>query len=102
MSKTTKDQDVKYKSKEAAGLDKSGAEAVSDREGVQAELDALNEYLGKLNKMCVAKAEPYAERKRRREAELAGLKQALQILDGEAVLIQEQKKSGLRGNKAHA
>merc|ERR1719311_1201032 len=101
MNKVTtasKDQDVKYKSKEAAGLDKSGAEAVSDREGVQAELDALNEYLGKLNKMCVAKAEPYAERVRRREAELAGLKQALEILEGGAVLIQ-QKARHLRGKQ---
>jgi len=94
---TSKDQDVKYKGKEAAGLDKSSAEAASDREGVQAELDALNEYMGKLDKMCIAKAEPYAERKRRREAELAGLKQALEILDGEAVLIQEQSKRALRG-----
>jgi len=94
---TSKGQDVKYKSKEAAGLDKGAAEAASDREGVQAELDALNEYLGKLDKMCVAKAEPYAERKRRREAELAGLKQALEILEGEAVLIQEKAKRALRG-----
>jgi len=100
VTRSSKGQDVKYKSKEAAGLDKSTTEAVSDREGVQAELDALTEYLGKLNKMCVAKAEPYAERKRRREAELAGLKQALQILDGEAVLIQQKARHGLRGRHA--
>merc|ERR1719421_2781239 len=98
VSSTSKDQDVKYKTKEAAGLDKSTTEAVSDREGVQAELDALVEYLSKLDKMCVAKAEPYAERKRRRDAELAGLKQALEILEGEAVLIQEKTKRGLRGS----
>merc|ERR1719379_366187 len=97
VEKTSKDQDVKYKTKEAAGLDKSTAEASSDREGVQAELDALVEYLAKLDKMCVAKAEPYAERARRREAELAGLKQALQILEGEAVLLQQEAKRALRG-----
>jgi len=100
VAKTSKGQDVKYKTKEGAGLDKATSEAESDREGVQAELDALNEYLGKLDKMCVAKAEPYAERKRRREAELAGLKQALQILEGEAVLIQEKARHGLRGSMA--
>merc|ERR1719389_432627 len=70
VARTSKGQDVKYKTKEAAGLDKATSEAASDREGVQAELDALVEYLGKLDKMCVAKAEPYAERKRRREASL--------------------------------
>jgi len=93
---TSKGQDVKYKNKEAAGLDKAATEAVSDRDGLQAELDALTEYAGKLNKMCVAKAEPYAERKARRESELAGLKQALQILDGEAVLLQENSRQAIR------
>jgi len=96
VSTTSKNQDVKYKSKEAAGLAKSTSEAASDREGVQAELDALVEYMSKLDKMCVAKAEPYAERVRRREAELAGLTQALQILDGEAVLIQNTARHALR------
>merc|ERR1719271_2359681 len=101
VAKTSKGQDVKYKTKEAAGLDKGTAEAASDREAVQAELDALLEYLAKLDKMCVAKAEPYAERKRRREAELAGLKNALQILDGEAVLVQERSKRALRSKYVH-
>jgi hypothetical protein len=97
VSTTSKTQDVKYKTKEAAGLQKATAEATSDREGLQAELDALLEYLSKLDKMCVAKAEPYAERKARREAEIAGLKQALEILEGESVLIQEKAKRALRG-----
>merc|ERR1719247_1671476 len=89
MAVTMKQQDVKYKNKEAAGLDKSVSEATSDREGAQSELDALNEQLDKLAKMCVAKAEPYAERKARRESEIAGLKEALEILEGEAVLLQQ-------------
>jgi predicted nucleic acid-binding Zn-ribbon protein len=97
IATTSKTQDVKYKTKEAASLDKSTAEVSSDREGVQSELDALLEYLAKLNKMCIAKAEPYAERAARRKAEIAGLKQALQILDGESVLLQEQSKRKLRG-----
>merc|ERR1740138_1797240 len=100
VARTSKGQDVKYKQKEAAGLDKSSAEAASDRDGLQTELDALAEYLAKLDKMCVAKAEPYAERKARREAELAGLKQALKILEGEAVLLQEKAKHALRGTSA--
>merc|ERR1711920_428723 len=42
IEKTTKDQDVAYKTKEATGLDKAVAEATSDRSGVQTELDAVN------------------------------------------------------------
>merc|ERR1719183_1275441 len=101
VAKTSKSQDVKYKTKEAAGLDKSGSEASSDREGVQAELDALVEYLAKLDKMCIAKAEPYAERKARREAEVAGLKSALKILDGES-LLQETSRRVLRSKYIRA
>jgi len=98
LSRTMKSQDAKYKGKEAAGLAKSASEASSDREGTQAELDAVMEYLGKLEKMCVAKAEPYAERQARRESELSGLKEALTILEGEAVLIQQTSKRTLRGS----
>jgi len=100
ITKATKDQDVKYKTKEAVGLDKSIAELSSDKEGVQAELSALTEYLEKLDKTCVAKPETYSERKGRREAEIAGLKQAMKILEGEAVLLQQT--SHLRGVRPHA
>ena len=72
------------------------AEASSDREGVQEELDAVNEYLGKLKERCVAKAETYAERKARREAELAGLEQALEILNTQAAFAQTKAKRMLR------
>merc|ERR1719145_482406 len=80
ITAATKQQDVKYKTKEAAGLDKLVTEHVSDKEGVQAELSAVTEDLGKLDKMCVAKPESYSERKKRRETEIDGLKEALKIL----------------------
>jgi len=104
ISKATKEQDVKYKTKEATGLDKSVAELSSDKEGVQAELAAVVEYLGKLEKMCVAQPETYAERKGRREDEIAGLKEALKILEGEAVLLQQghHSRRSLRGVHRHA
>jgi len=101
ITKATKDQDVAYKTKGAKGLDKETAEATADRAGVQEELDAVNEYYSGIKARCIAKAETYAARVARRTAEIAGLKQALQILDGEAVLLQSSTKRTFRGIKAH-
>merc|ERR1719273_1459492 len=97
ITRTTKEQDVKYKTKEFKGLDKAIAEATSDRAGVQEELDAVNEYLARLKDKCFPlPAEPYEVRVARREAEIAGLKQALKILEGEAVLLEKKATRSLR------
>jgi hypothetical protein len=93
-------KDVQYKTQEAKALDKSVAEMSTDLSGVQTELDAINEYDAKIKKECVAKAEPYEERKQRREEEIAGLKQALTILDGVS-LLQRTSKHTLRGAHKH-
>jgi len=93
ITKATKDQDVKYKTEEHTGLDKAIAEQTGDRQTASTELSAVLEYLGKLNERCIAKPETYEERKRRREAEISGLKQALSILNGESAFMQR----GLRG-----
>merc|ERR1719326_535176 len=92
IAKATKDQDVKYKTKEAKSLDESVAELSSDKSGVQSELDAVLEYYEKIKAECVAKAEPYEEKKKRREEEIAGLKEALTVLEEEAALIQKTAK----------
>jgi len=89
IAKATKEQDVKYKTKEHVGLDKSIAELKSDRTGVQDELSAVNEYFAGIKKECIAKPEPYEEKVKRRNAEIAGLKDALETLSGDAVLLQE-------------
>jgi len=101
ITKATKEQDVKYKTKEAKGLDKETAEATADRSGVQEELDAVNEYYAGIKARCIAKPESYADRVKRREAEIAGLKEALSILEGEAVLLQQTAKHTLRGARIH-
>jgi chromosome segregation ATPase len=99
IEKTTKEQDVKYKTKEAASLDKKAAELTTDRDGVKSELDAVNEYLKSLDDKCTYKVESYAERKARREAEINGLKEALDILESETALVQT---GSLRGVRKHA
>jgi len=101
VANVQKQQDVKYKTKEAAGLDKAVSELSTDLSGVKDELAAVTSALDKLKEMCVAKAEPYAERKAKREAEIAGLKEALEILENEAALIQKSVKHTLRGARRH-
>merc|ERR1719335_1530672 len=86
IASALKGQDVKYKTGEFKGLDKSIAELSSDKETANTELTAVLEYYAKIKDRCIAKAETYEEQKRRREAEIAGLKEALSILSGEALL----------------
>jgi len=101
ISKTTKTQDVKYKTKEFKALDASIAENTGDRTELETELKAVDDYYESLKKQCIAKPEPYEERKKRREAEIAGLKEAMEILSGAAVFLQNGQPA-LRGVHLHA
>merc|ERR1719473_2346710 len=102
VEKTTKEQDVEYKTKEFTSLDKTIGDVTKDRDGVQDELDAVNNALKALDKKCTYKVESYEERKARREAEINGLKEALDILESEAALVQTSSSHALRGVKKHA
>jgi len=101
ITKTTKEQDVKYKTKEAKGLDEAIAEATTDKTALEEELTSVLEYWKSLEEQCIEKVEPYEERKKRREAEIQGLKDALAILNGEAVLVQTKSSKKLRGVSRH-
>jgi len=96
IEKTTKGKDVEYKSKESKQLDKSSAELASDRSGSKEELASVLAYLKRIEDECIAKAETYEDRVKRREAEMAGLKQALDILNDEAASLLQQKSSARR------
>jgi len=98
VTKTIKEQDVKYKSKEFKSLDKTVSELSSDRETTNTELSAVLEYDTKIKARCIAKPETYETRKARREAEVAGLKEALSILEGESAFVQRGKK---RAGRSH-
>merc|ERR1719291_386952 len=110
IEKTTKDQDVKYKNQEAADLDAATSEASSDRDGVETELAAVQEYLDSLAAQCITtggnmgteghNAETYEQRVARRTKEINGLKDALSILEGEASFLQAKRaghRMSLRG-----
>lgn len=97
VTKTTKDQDVKYKTQEAKSLDTTAAEYTADRETANKELSAVLDYYAKIKDRCVAVPETYADRKARRAAEIEGLKQALSILEDETALVQRKKRGSFRG-----
>merc|ERR1719476_222824 len=90
VTQALKEQDLKHKTSQAMSVDKSNDELSADFESVSTELAAVHEYDAKLKSRCVAKPEAYDERKRRREAEIAGLREALASLQegGGASLVQ--------------
>jgi chromosome segregation ATPase len=99
ITKTTKEQDVKYKTQEFKALDKGITELTGDKDTASTELAAVNEYYGKVKDRCVAKPETYEERTARRTAEINGLKQALSILENETAFVQRKHRS-FRGKLA--
>ena len=90
------DQDVKYKTAEFKGLDAAIVELISDKDILNTEYSAVMDYYTELKDRCVAKPESYEDRKARREAEIEGLKQALQVLEDESAFVQ-RKGRGVRG-----
>jgi len=96
VTKSMKEQDVKYQTAEFKGQDKTISELSSDRETTNTELSAVMDYDAQLKGRCIAKPETYEGRKMRREAEVSGLKEALSILNGEALV--QHKKRGFHGS----
>jgi len=94
ISKTMKEQDVKYATQEYKTLDKTISELSSDRETTSTELTAVLDYFAKIKERCIAKPETYSERAERRKAEIEGLKEALRILEDEVAFTQRGKHSG--------
>merc|ERR1719382_1621840 len=97
ITKTMKDQDVKYKTQESKSLDNTVAEYSSDREAANTELSAVLDFYGKIKERCIAKPETYEERKRRREAEINGLREALTVLKEETAFVQRKHRGSFRG-----
>merc|ERR1719238_351897 len=85
VSRASKMAEVKAKQSEVKSLTVAIENGSADADGVQKELDAVLEYLDKLKPQCETKAMSYEEKKQRREAEISGLKEALNILSGDAV-----------------
>jgi len=86
VSKTTKLTDAKAKESEIKSLTVQLGHSKEDHASTSSELDAVNSYIDKLRPQCEEKAMSYEEKKAAREAEIAGLKEALEILEGSSFL----------------
>jgi len=79
-------------------LAKAIADLSTDKETLSSELAAVREYYAKLKDRCIANPETYEERKARREAEINGLKEALQVLETETAFVQRTtRRKRMRG-----
>merc|ERR1719156_325546 len=96
VSKATKQTEAKGKTSENKSMTVQLSHSEEDHASVSSELDAVNAYIDKLRPQCEEKAMSYEEKKAKREAEIAGLKEALEILEGGLALTQT---SSLRGIK---
>lgn len=84
LEKARKEQDVKYKAQEAKRLDVELQEFGSDSDNVQTELSAIEEFNSGLQAECTVTPESFEERRAKRQAEIEGLKTALEALDAES------------------
>jgi hypothetical protein len=78
-------KDLEYNNRDKVKLEADRLRANNDLKNFDKELEAVKAYLASLKSQCIAKAEPYAERKAKREAELASLKEALDFLKGDGM-----------------
>lgn len=96
LAKATKEQDAKYLARERGGIERSLSETQADTGSTSEELDAVKKYQAQLHNKCVAQPDSYEERKRRREEEIAGLRDALAVLEGDALALAQTGGRGLR------
>jgi len=86
ISKVTKQAEIKGALSEIKSLAVALKNHKEDYDMTSKELSAVMEYLDKLKPQCESKAMSYGDKKARREAEIEGLKEAMSILEGGALL----------------
>jgi chromosome segregation ATPase len=94
VTKATKAGDIKGKTSEVKQIEVALGNYKENKATTTEELDAVLSYLDKLKPQCETKVMSYADKKAKREQEIAGLKEALTILSADAFL---QVKTTLRG-----
>jgi hypothetical protein len=87
VSKSSKLAEAKAKASEVQSLKVGLENAKEDHASTSEELDSVLAYIEKLKPECESKAMSYAEKKAAREAEIEGLKNALEILEGKGLSL---------------
>merc|ERR1719159_602992 len=100
IAKASKQAEAKAKQSEVKSVTSSLEMSKEDQASTSKELDAVNAYIDKLKPECESKAMSYEEKKAAREAEIEGLKDALNILSGPVALAQTGRH--VRRIKLHA
>merc|ERR1712224_725073 len=96
VSKATKEADSKAKQSEIKSLTVTLGHSEEDHASTSTELNAVLAYIDKLKPQCEEKAMSYEEKKAAREAEIAGLKEALEILSGTGLIQSSHRFMGFR------
>merc|ERR1712224_758349 len=96
VSKVTKETEAKGKASEVKSLTVQLEHSKEDHAATSTELDAVLAYIDKLKPQCEEKAMSYADKKAAREAEIAGLKEALEILSGTGLIQSSHRFMGFR------
>jgi len=103
VSKASKEAEIGAKESEVKSLTVDLNNHNEDKDAVAKELEAVQAYMDKLKPQCEEKAMSYEEKKARREAEIDGLKEALEIIAGDSIPAASlvQKKQNLRRVQKH-
>jgi len=80
----TKEAEIKGAESQIKSLDVSLKDTGADLKMANKEKTAIEEYIAKLKPQCEGRVVPYEERKAKRDAEIAGLKEGLAILEEES------------------
>jgi flagellar biosynthesis chaperone FliJ len=98
VAKASKETEIKGAESEIKSLTVALQAGKEDASMTSKELDSVMEYLDKLKPQCEAKVMSYAEKKAKREQEIAGLKEVLEIMTESPALVQKH----FRGIQKHA
>merc|ERR1719243_520912 len=80
----TREAEIKGAESQIKSLTVSISDSGGDLKMATKEKAAIDEYVAKLKPQCEGRVVPYEERKAKRDAEIAGLKEGLAILEAES------------------